>query len=90
MRCLTSLKPGEKGKIFRLMAKGAIRRRLIDMGVLPDVLVELQSVAPLGDPLKIKMHGYSLTLRKTEADGILLHNGEEQTSQDYRNQPRYF
>ena len=75
-RTLLDLKPGEKGRVLRLTAQGAIRRRLIDMGVLPDVEMELQSIAPLGDPIKIKMKGYSLSLRKKEAEGILLKNGE--------------
>lgn len=69
---LTDLKIGEKAKILKLTASGAIRRRLIDMGVLPDVEVELQSIAPLGDPIKIKIKDYYLTLRKAEAESILL------------------
>ena len=71
-RSLIDLKPGEKGHVLRVIARGAIRRRLIDMGVLPDVEVEMQSVAPLGGTIKIKMKGYHLTLRKKEAEGILL------------------
>ncbi len=78
VKTLMDLKAGEKGRIMRLTAQGAIRRRLIDMGVLPDVLVELQSIAPLGDPLKIKIKGYYLTLRKNEAEGILLKDDEPQ------------
>ena len=76
-RSLIDLKPGEKGRILRVTARGAIRRRLIDMGVLPDVEVEMQSVAPLGGAIKIKMKGYHLTLRKTEAEGILLKDNQE-------------
>ena len=77
---LTELKIGEKAKILKLRASGAIRRRLIDMGVLPDVEVELQCIAPLGDPIKIKMKGYCLTLRKAEAESILLQVDQEQSS----------
>ncbi|MBN1295786.1 DtxR family transcriptional regulator [bacterium] len=73
-RRLTDLKPGESGIVGRIRASHRIRQRLIDMGVLPHVEVTLLRVAPLGDPIEIKLRGYNLSLRKDEASAILLHD----------------
>ncbi len=67
---LSMLEPSEKGRITRVGGKGEIRRRLLDMGVIPGVLVEVYRVAPLGDPVQIKVKGYDLALRKEEAGKI--------------------
>jgi ferrous iron transport protein A len=67
---LAMLKPGEKGKISAIGAIGPLRRRLMDMGVLVGEEVQVMKVAPLGDPLEVKVKGYSLSLRKKEALGI--------------------
>jgi len=67
---LDTLKPGSKGTIIKVRGRGAIRKRIADMGVVPGVLVEMERVAPLGDPLEIKLLGYHLSLRKEEAAGI--------------------
>ena len=67
---LAMLKPGEKGKISAIGAIGPLRRRLMDMGVLVGEEVQVVKVAPLGDPLEVKVKGYSLSLRKKEAQGI--------------------
>ncbi len=71
-RTLTDLKPGEKGIVARLQASPLVRQRLIDMGVLPNVEIELERFAPLGDPIEIKLRGYHLSLRKEEADAVIL------------------
>ena len=63
---------GEQGKIRRIVAEGKIKRRLFDMGVTPGAVVVLKKVAPLGDPLEVSLRGYELTLRKDEADKVLL------------------
>jgi ferrous iron transport protein A len=67
---LAMLKPGETGKITRIGAIGALKRRLMDMGVLAGEAVTLQKIAPLGDPIEIIVKGYRLSLRKQEAEGI--------------------
>ncbi len=71
-RTLSSLKPGEKGRVAQIRASAMIRQRLIDMGLLPNVEVTLERIAPLGDPIEIKLRGYHLSLRKAEADAIIL------------------
>lgn len=71
-RTLSELKPGERGMVWRLLGSPVIRQRLIDMGLLPNVEVTIERVAPLGDPIEIKLRGYHLSLRKGEADSILL------------------
>ena len=68
---LAMLKPGEKGRITRLDAGiGPLRRRLMDMGVLPGELVKVEKIAPMGNPIEVTIKGYSLSLRKEEARGI--------------------
>lgn len=68
---LSLLKPGEQGRITRLDAGiCVIRRRLMDMGVLPGEMVKVEKIAPLGNPIEVTIKGYSLSLRKEEARGI--------------------
>ena len=67
---LKDLKPGEKGKITKVSGQGLIRRRILDMGVIPGSDIEVQRVAPLGDPIEVKIKGYRLSLRKSEAANI--------------------
>jgi len=67
---LRELKPGEKGKIVRTGGGGGIHQRLLDMGVVTGTEVEMERVAPLGDPIEIKIKGYHLSLRKEEAANI--------------------
>ena len=69
---LNEFKIGEQGKIKKIAAEGKIKRRLFDMGVTPGAIVVLKKVAPLGDPLEVSLRGYELTLRKDEADKVLL------------------
>jgi len=67
---LGSLKPGAKAAIVKIQGTGGIRRRLLDMGVTAGTLVEVERVAPMGDPIELKIKGYHLTLRKEEANRI--------------------
>jgi len=69
-RPLSELKPKEKGKIVKVGGKGSVHRRILDMGVVSGTMVEVQRVAPLGDPIEIRVKGYNLTLRKEEAVNI--------------------
>ena len=71
-RTLKNLEPGESGTILMIKGKGPIRRRLMDMGVVRGSEVLVERVAPLGDPIEIKIKDYSLTLRKEDAENILV------------------
>ena len=64
---LGELKPGETAKVVAIGTTGAMRQRILDMGVTPNVQVQLIKVAPLGDPVEITVRGYQLSLRKSEA-----------------------
>jgi len=67
---LSELNVKEKGKIVKVSGKGSVYRRILDMGVVSGTSVEVQRVAPLGDPIEIRVKGYNLTLRKKEAANI--------------------
>ena len=72
---LNEMQPGEKGRIVRVGGKKGIRRRLMDMGVVKNTEVTMQRVAPLGDPVEIKIKGYDLALRLEEAAEIKIETG---------------
>lgn len=67
---LKDLRPGQRGKVLRISARGATNKRIVEMGVTPGAVVEVERVAPLGDPIEMKVKGYHLSLRKEEAEGI--------------------
>lgn len=67
---LHELKKGDRGKVVKISGSGGIHQRLVDMGLIAGSTVEMQRVAPLGDPIEIKVKGYNLSLRKEEAAGI--------------------
>ena len=67
---LKDLKPGVKGKVLKITSRGQANTRIVEMGVTPGTVVEVERVAPLGDPIDIKVKGYHLSLRKEEAEGI--------------------
>ena len=67
---LSEVRPGTKGRIAFVSGRGAIRKRLMDMGVTSDAEFEVVRVAPMGDPVEIKVRGYYLSLRKSEAEHI--------------------
>lgn len=69
---LKDLKLNESAVIKSIGSSGPIRRRLMDMGVTPGAKVILKKVAPLGDPIEINIRGYELSLRKSEADQIMV------------------
>lgn len=70
IRPLSELEPHEKGTVVKVGGRGAVRRRILDMGVVVGSAVEVDRVAPLGDPVAIKIKGYVLSLRKEEAAGV--------------------
>lgn len=64
---LNELKVGESGTIGTVGGEGALRLRLLDMGLIPKTKVTVQRVAPMGDPIQILIRGYELSLRREEA-----------------------
>ncbi len=72
LKKLDQFKIGETGLIKKVEGEGRLRRRLFDMGVTPGATVYLRKVAPLGDPLEVTIRGYELTLRKSEAQLVVL------------------
>ena len=68
----SSLQPGEKAVIVKISAKAFLRRRLLDMGVIPGTIIEMVRCAPLGDPIDVKIKGYHLSLRISEASHITI------------------
>ena len=67
---LRDLKIGQKALIIRVGGEGALRQHFLDMGVIPDTVVQLMKFAPMGDPMQLLIHGYLLTLRKDDAAQI--------------------
>lgn len=68
---LKDLGPGEKGKVIRIKG-GAVKKKLLEMGIVPGTVIELERVAPLGDPVDVLVRGYHLSLRKEEAEEVLI------------------
>ncbi|MCI4625105.1 MAG: ferrous iron transport protein B [Candidatus Magnetoovum sp. WYHC-5] len=69
---VASLKPGEKGKIKKIIVDGPMKRRLMDMGLLVNEEIEVERVAPFGGPIEVIVKGYSLSIRRKEAREILI------------------
>ena len=69
---LDEFRIGDIGTVIMVEGEGRLRRRLFDMGITPGAKVELKKKAPLGDPLEISLRGYELTLRKSEANLVVL------------------
>ena len=69
-RTLEDMKAGESGEVVRISSGGALRRRMLDMGVTRGATVEVNRHAPLGDPIEICVKGYYLALRREEARHI--------------------
>ncbi|MBP7766646.1 MAG: ferrous iron transport protein A [Syntrophaceae bacterium] len=67
---LADLKTGQSGKILKISVSGALKRRLMDMGVVPGTDVRVEKVAPLGDPIEVRIKSYALSLRRGEARHI--------------------
>ncbi len=67
---LNELKPGKNAMVIAVHGEGALRRRLLDMGLTPKTKIFMRKVAPLGDPIEIKLRGYELTLRLEDATKI--------------------
>ena len=70
MRTLKDVKIGETVKVARLNGSGAVKRRLMDMGITKGTEVYVRKVAPLGDPVELTVRGYELSIRKADAEMI--------------------
>lgn len=69
---LKDVKIGDTARVTRLEGEGALRRRIMDMGITKGVEIYVRKVAPLGDPIEITVRGYELSLRKDDAQMILV------------------
>lgn len=74
---LAELSPGNRGRITVVGGEGALRRRLLDMGLTPKTVVEVRKRAPMGDPIELFLRGYALTIRLDDAAKIEITAAEE-------------
>mgnify|MGYP000911681134 CR=1 FL=1 len=72
MKTLKETKPGETVTVLKLDGTGAVKRRIMDMGITKGAEVFVRKVAPLGDPVEVRVRGYELSLRKDDAASILV------------------
>ena len=70
MRTLRDVKIGETARVVKLHGEGAVRRRIMDMGITKNTDVFVRKVAPLGDPIEINVRNYELSIRKADAEMI--------------------
>ncbi len=70
MKTLKEAKVGDTVTVVKLHGEGAIKRRIMDMGITRGVSVNIRKVAPLGDPIEVTVRGYELSLRKADAEMI--------------------
>ena len=70
MKTLKDIKVGSSATVVRLEGEGAIKRRIMDMGITKGTEILVKKVAPLGDPVEITVRGYELSLRKDDADMV--------------------
>ena len=70
MRTLSQVKVGETARVVKLHGEGALKRRIMDMGITKGVELYIRKVAPLGDPMEIAVRGYELSLRRADAEMV--------------------
>ena len=70
MKTLKDVKVGQTAKVVKLHGEGAVRRRIMDMGITKGVEIYVRKVAPLGDPIEVNVRGYELSLRKADAEMV--------------------
>ena len=74
-KTLKDLKIGQTGKVIAVGGEGAMRRRLLDMGITPNTLITVRKVAPMGDPIELTLRGYVLSIRLDDAKKITISEG---------------
>ncbi len=72
MRTLRDAKIGQTVTVTKVQGQGAIKRRIMDMGITKGVTIYIHKVAPLGDPIEVTVRGYELSLRKADAEMVLV------------------
>lgn len=72
MKTLRDVPIGTTAKVLRLLGEGALKRRIMDMGITKGVEIFVRKTAPLGDPMQVSLRGYELSLRKAEAEKIIV------------------
>ena len=72
LKTVNDLKIKESGIVIMIKAAGAIRRRIIDMGITPGAVIIMKKAAPFGDPIEINVRGYELSIRRNEAKNIVV------------------
>lgn len=72
-RTLRQVSCGETVTVARILGEGALKRRIMDMGLTKGARVTVRKVAPLGDPVEVTVRGYELSIRKGDAENILIH-----------------
>lgn len=72
MKTLKEVPCGEKAKVTKLTGEGPVKRRIMDMGITKGVEVFVRKVAPFGDPVEVTVRGYELSVRKADAEMILV------------------
>lgn len=72
LKTVNDLNIHERGIVKMINVSGAIRRRIIDMGITPGALIIMKKVAPFGDPIEINVRGYELSIRRSEAKNIIV------------------
>ena len=70
MNTLKNVKVGKRVRVVKVCGEGAVKRRIMDMGITKGVEIYVRKVAPLGDPIEINVRGYELSLRKADAEMI--------------------
>ncbi|MGYP000239495240 len=75
-KTVNELKIGEKAIVTGLGCSGALRRRIIDMGITPGAVIIMRKAAPMGDPIEINVRGYELSIRRSEAKEITVETQE--------------
>ena len=70
MKTLRDVKIGGKATVLKVHGEGAVKRRIMDMGITKGVEITVRKVAPLGDPLELNLRGYELSIRKSDAEMI--------------------
>lgn len=76
MKELGKIKVGKNVKVLKVCGQGAIKRRIMDMGITKGAEIFVRKTAPLGDPIEISIRGYELTIRKADANIILVEEGK--------------
>jgi len=72
MKTLKGIECGNNVKVVKVLGDGAVKRRIMDMGITKGTTISIKKIAPLGDPIEVTVRGYDLSLRKEDADKIMV------------------